>query len=415
MSAAKNEDPTLSLLLLIGLLGVFCWLIWHLFSVQLLEFLRYLRLVELAPAAFFDQSAMNCMGWLRSASVGNDAPTREVLQHAVSCYGIDTLRSLNPTQALKLYNVTPTSMGVMMTLATRPFRWLAVVVCAGIFYYSGYVTPRNRFKSRHTLESFIQAQVKMWPVISPIVHFHPSKASARVPGDAMPDRLPPFAEAMSPEEWLSWHRIPVVSGVPNKERTRRAFLEQLGPRWHGPEGMPKHMECLFAAFALQGVQKREQCENLLGRLALHWSEKGGFQPTHELMAEVRKIIRDPKIGGKAAEVAARYAYRTTAFLGILKWARFMGGVLAPAQFLWLRAEERGFWYPLNNLGRRSFHSEGAGAIAHFMAEEAAGSPLPMPRIDTAIITLNQYLANHPDVKIPPRQEPRPKKAVATRS
>jgi intracellular multiplication protein IcmP len=80
----------------------------------------------------------------------------------------------------------------------------------------------------------------------------------------------------------------------------------------------------------------------------------------------------------------------------------MGGVLAPAQFLWLRAEDRNLWYPLNNLGRRSFHAEGAGAMAHYLAEQAADKPLPIPRIDTAIVTLNQYLAANA-VSIPPRE------------
>ena len=80
----------------------------------------------------------------------------------------------------------------------------------------------------------------------------------------------------------------------------------------------------------------------------------------------------------------------------------MGGVLAPAAFLWLRGEERALWYPLNNQGRRSYHAEAAGAMAHFMAELAAKKPLPIPRVETALITINQYLANN-QVQVPPRQ------------
>ncbi len=90
-------------------------------------------------------------------------------------------------------------------------------------------------------------------------------------------------------------------------------------------------------------------------------------------------------------------------VGALRYARFQGGVLAPAQFLWLRAVDRALWYPLNNLGRRSFHTEGAGAMAHFMAEQNAKKPLVVPRIDTAIITLNQYLARPDALPIPDRE------------
>ena len=40
-----------------------------------------------------------------------------------------------------------------------------------------------------------------------------------------------------------------------------------------------------------------------------------------------------------------------------------------------------------------------------MAEEAAAKPLPIPRVDTAIVALNQYLAANPATVIPPREEP----------
>jgi len=177
---------------------------------------------------------------------------------------------------------------------------------------------------------------------------------------------------------------------------------QLGPRWNGIEGQPPHIQALYAAFALKGVQKREESDDLLGRLSLCWSPKGSFQMTPETASEVAKLIRDPEVGGKAADAAMQHAYRTTAMLNVLRWARTMGGVLAPAQFLWLRGTDRPLWYALNNLGRRSFHTEGAGALAHFMAEQNAKKPLPIPRIDTAIVTLNQYLAESGQ-PIPPRE------------
>jgi intracellular multiplication protein IcmP len=180
---------------------------------------------------------------------------------------------------------------------------------------------------------------------------------------------------------------------------------QLGPRWNGTRDLPSYILALFAAFALKGVQKRDESDELLGKLSLAWSVGGGFRPSAELMNEVKRIIRNPEIGGKALEIADEHAYRTTAMLGVLRWARWMGGVLAPAQFLWLRGMDRTLWYALNNLGRRSFHIEGAGAIAHFMAEQSAKKPLPIARIDTAVVTLNMFLSNpeRPPMPIPPRE------------
>src|SRR5262249_47783627 len=144
--------------------------------------------------------------------------------------------------------------------------------------------------------------------------------------------------------------------------------------------------CLMAAFALKGAQKRKDGDALLGRIALCWNHKNDFTPTAELMSEVDKILADDKLGDPAAKVAARYAYRTTALIGTLKWARERGGVCAPASFIWLRAHDRALWYPLNNLGRRTYHAEAAGAMAHYMAEKQAGKPLPVPRLETAVLT-----------------------------
>jgi intracellular multiplication protein IcmP len=266
-----------------------------------------------------------------------------------------------------------------------------------------YLSPRNKFKTQYTLEGFIKTQAKMWPVIAPIVKFNPIHSSARAPGDVIPDKMPLFAEALSPEEWIAFHRINVVNNIPDRDATRRAFLLQLGPRWTGSfSGQPMYMKALIAACALKGAQHREDSDNLLGRIALCWSAEGGLQLDIKLTSEIEKILRDDKLGGPALGVANNHAYRTTAMLGMLLWARSRGGVLAPAQFLWLRGTDRALWYALNNLGRRAFLPEGAGAMAHFMAEQNARKALPIPRIDTAIVTLNQYMAER-GLPIPPRE------------
>lgn len=406
MAGQSNEDPTMHLVVYVAVFLGIGWLIWSLFKVEILQFLRYFRLAELWFIGLFDSGARACFNWLKVAQVGNAAPSLEAIQAATACYGKGNLTQMSPSEAIQYYNVSSESISVMKLLANRFFRWLTVLTCIAVGVYATYFTPRSKFKTRHTLESLIKIQAKMWPVITPIVNFIPTRSSARIPGDQIPDKLPVFAEALSPEEWVSWHRIPVVNGIPDREMARRAFTQQLGVPWKGTtKNMPPHFLALFAAFALRGVQKREESDDLLGRLALCWTPEGGLVMPLKLSVEVRRIANDPAIGGVALDVASHYAFATTALLGILKWARFAGGVLAPAQFLWLRGVDRNLWYPLNNLGRRAFLSEGAGALAHFMAEETAKKPLPIPRVDTAIVALNQYMAAA-SPKIPSREEPR---------
>ena len=362
-----------------------------------------MRVAELWIVNLFDNRYDGCIDWLIHAKVDDKTPSSDMISWTNSCFGTEFLRKVPNKDLSDYFMLSAPAMAMIEQGITGYIRWIFVALFGSLAVYILYFSPRGQFRTRHTLESFIKVQAKVWPVITPIVNFNPIKSSGRIPGAQVPDKLPLFAEALSPEEWIAWHRIPITNGIADREAARRAFLLQLGPRWNGLDGQPEHIRALFAAFALKGVQKREESDDFLGRLSLCWSAKSGFKLTSELSSEVRRLLRDKDIGGRGLEIAQQHAWRTTAMLGVLRWGRAMGGVMAPAQFLWLRGTDRNLWYALNNLGRRSFHAEGAGAMAHFMAEQNATKPLPIPRIDTAIVTLNQYLAES-GRPIPPREE-----------
>src|SRR5262249_20279507 len=133
-----------------------------------------------------------------------------------------------------------------------------------IFYM--YFSFRNKFKTHHDLESLIKTQVQTWPVITPIVDFNPTLDNAREPGEPVPANLPLFAEALAPEEWIAFHRIPIANNMPDREAVRRALQLQLGPRWTGLSCLTPAQRCLFAAFSLKGAQKRKESDLLLGRI-----------------------------------------------------------------------------------------------------------------------------------------------------
>lgn len=410
MTAPKQETSDYHIVFIALFLVLTLVIFWHFFRGPILEGLRWLRLGELWIVGLFTHEQDACQQWLLQAHVGPPDLSVKMMKLANDCFGSADLMALPPQARGEYYSLTGYSMGEIERRAAHYLRWLLVAGFVSVAVYVFYFSPRNKFRTTHTVETFIQTQAKMWPVISPVVDFNPIKSSARIPGDMMPEKLPLFAEAMSPEEWLSWHRIPVTNGIVDREASRRALILQLGPRWTGIEGQAPYIQALFAAFALKGGQKREESDEFLGKIALCWNHKTGFRISPEVAAETKKILADTKLGGVAAHEAMKHAYRTTALLGVLRWARAMGGVLAPAQFLWLRGTDRTLWYALNNLGRRSYHAEGAGAIAHYMAEIAAKKPLPIPRVDTAIVTLNQFLAdpNKRPLPIPPREGDNPR-------
>ena len=408
-SNQPQAEATWTVLVFAIVIGGTAYAIWHFFGDYILEALRWLRLGEVWLVSLVDHQQKACVDWLLHAQKHGTDPSNDMIQYTYRCFGQNYLDNQPREEYRDYFTLSATALSVIEVQAMGYLRWVFAAVFGFLTYYILFVSSRGKFRQTHTLESFIKVQSKVWPVIMPIVNFNPIKSSARQPGSAVPDKLPMFAEALSPEEWVAFHRIPVTNGIAEREAARRALLMQLGPRWNGIEGQPDHIRALFVAFALKGVQKRDESDELLGKIALCWDHKTGLNLSHELQSFVRKTLKDKDIGGKALDIAHGFAWRTTAMLGTLAWARSMGGVLAPAQFLWLRGTDRNLWYALNNLGRRSFHAEGAGALAHYMTERNAKKPLPIPRIDTAIVTLNQYLAET-GRSIPPREEPSSKKA-----
>jgi intracellular multiplication protein IcmP len=169
-------------------------------------------------------------------------------------------------------------------------------------------------------------------------------------------------------------------------------MEQLGEVFTEIERLPDHAYCLLAAFALKGARKRTEADDLLGDIAANWSSDEGLKITPALKGKASAVLSNRKFVEPLIEVIGKHAYVTTVMLAALAWARREGGVLAPAQFVWLRGEHRELWYPLNNIGRRAFHVEAAGAMAHYQSELQAGRALLMPRLDAAVVAVVQYLS-----------------------
>lgn len=406
MSAQRNEpDQAFSLIIVCGVIFFALWLIWHFFKQPFLETLRWVRFSELWLINLFTSHRYDaCLEWLMHAHFKDPAPSPDMIGWTNTCFGVDYLKSLPGDDIPAFYTLSADGLAMIGRGVATYIHWPLAAVFAGFGIHIIFFSPRNKFRTRHDLESFIKVQAKMWPVISPIVNFNPIKSSARAPGDPVPSKLPLFAEALSPEEWIAFHRIKVVNNIPDRDTARRAFLLQLGPRWNGSyEGQPAYIRALCAAFALKGVQRREESDDMLGEISQCWSAGGGLNLSLPLAGKIDQLLKDDKVGGQALPFANNHAYRTTAMLEMLRWARSRGGVLAPAQFLWLRGVDRTLWYALNNQGRRSFHTEGAAAMAHYMAEQNAKKPLPIPRIDTALVTLNQYMAEK-GLPIPPRED-----------
>jgi hypothetical protein len=269
MSAQGNQgEPGMVLLMVLVLLGVLGWVFWHITGdFWINHFFRWLRFGELWFINLFSSHQYDaCLDWLRYVPITKETPSSQAVTLTNACFGSAFLSRIPSDSVLAYYRLSIQSVSTIGGEAMTYYRW---PLAAFLFVIGGYgvlYSPHNKFLTKHTLETLIATQAKMWPIISPIVKFNPSK-TGRILGDPIPDKLPLFAEALSPEEWISWNRISLTNGIPDRDAVRRAFIHQLGPRWNGIASLPLHMRALLAAFALKGAQKREESDAFLGKLA----------------------------------------------------------------------------------------------------------------------------------------------------
>jgi intracellular multiplication protein IcmP len=276
-----------------------------------------------------------------------------------------------------------------------PIRWIFIAIIALMGLWAYTQGPGTQFRRKLSLDGLIGAQAKVFPVIAPFVKFNPSKQPPRPPGSPVPSELPAFAEALGPEEWLAYNQIPMPDGKIDEHAAYLAFARQLGPRWQGAKNLAPYKQVLLAAFCLKASRKRRESDEFLGRVAHCWSFEGGLQlgKDRKLVGDARKILNNKDLAGKVLQRCNMHAFQTTALLRALQTAREEGGVLAPAQFVWLRAHDRTLWYPLNNLGRQGFHMEALGAMAHFKGEKMTSRPIPRPKLSDAIGSIGEYMSS----------------------
>jgi intracellular multiplication protein IcmP len=74
--------------------------------------------------------------------------------------------------------------------------------------------------------------------------------------------------------------------------------------------------------------------------------------------------------------------------------------ITSADFIWVKPVDRELWYVLNNVGRKTFGAEGAGAFAHFQVESGLARPLTSPDVDSAVEGLRSILTTEGWLKAP---------------
>lgn len=353
------------------IIGGLAFIIWTVFQVQLKTLLSWIRIGEM---------------YINTLIHGNDY----IITHPeLGPYPVKTWRQWLLDAVPVNTTVEEIKTATMVTVI--PVRIVFVVLLGLMGLWAILYGPGTHYRRKMGLEGLMNEQAKSFPAIVPFLKFDPRQLPFRAPGQPVPAQLPLFSEALSPEEWLAYNEIEMTAGKIDVNTAWQALGKQLGRRWKGPLALPLHAQGLYAVCALKHARKRKDCETLLNAMAKSWSADKGFHLPMKIKAQIRSVLKDPKLGGALQKFADQHAYETTALLRCLSRARQEGGVLAPAEFLWLRGHDRTLWYPLNNLGRKSYHAEAAGAMVHYTNELIAGQKIPTPRFEEVIRGIETYM------------------------
>lgn len=399
MAEGKGDDGVFVFLFLVALLWGGGFLMWKGFRPQLTEGILQVRKVEIAVASIWTSDDKKIRVPMSSGYADNKGggTFRPALGGDVNKTHIDTTFGVwrEYVKNVKAKDVQTDNIRVLSYVALYPYRIPMAAILIGLFFWAVFTGPTSKFRRILGLEELIADQSKMFKVIKPFVTFNPNKLPVRAPGAPVPNELPMFAEALAPEEWLALYGVAITDGKLDRAAAESAFAEQLGPRWKGHKDLAPELQVLLASFCLKASRKREQADEMLGRLASCWDHKTGLKLSRDggLVRAARKILGDKKLSEKVLGNCSRHAYLSTAMIRGLNTAREEGGVLAAAQFVWLRAHNRELWYPLNNLGRQAFHMEALGAFSHYRSEKQVNRPIPRPRMGDAIDGLAEFIKN----------------------
>jgi len=138
--------------------------------------------------------------------------------------------------------------GTITAAALIAYKWPVIIVTAFVGLWTYTKGPGTHYTKAHNLDSFIKFQSKAFPIIAPFADFNPSKMPPRAPGSPVPAKLPIFAEALGPEEWIAYNQIPMADGKLDEKTTLQALTRQLGKRWRGIKNLKPYIAKINKTF-----------------------------------------------------------------------------------------------------------------------------------------------------------------------
>jgi intracellular multiplication protein IcmP len=258
-------------------------------------------------------------------------------------------------------------------------RYPVMVVLIGLGVWMFLYNKTMRFRHNYNMQTLKKFEVENWPQITPVVDVDLLKkdvdqgpwAMAKLPIDFCKEN-----NLLELTESAEGKKIWALKNGP----AERLFVLQMGPLWQGVQALPIHMKALVVMFVARAHRDFKVTDELILQISKS-AELGqlDFTGVEELLLK----YQDSKV---ISWLEKRHAYVGTMMASLLQMAR-VEGVLATAEFLWLKPVDRRLWYLLNNVGRQTAVVEVAGLFAHWLAEKRLQRGLRTPMVKEAVVAL----------------------------
>ena len=349
--------------LIMGMIFVVgCWFIW-----------TYARQIIVYPAFMMDWIAIKLIEIIKGLGIrGNETLTfvENILLGRIS---------IHQTVDWEIFKVVRTRVGMQTRFVVAG----AISCCAVLVLWKMKRKKFNRVFSlsggKNQPPSFISYQAKHWKVASFSASFEPDDNSFVI------------EPAFTPMEWLNANQITYESGSFDRALVSEAFVRQLGQPWREFSESSFIVQTVLILCALHLLRRKESLD-ARASISFAWANgKNGKVASRKL---VEQYSNDSEIEYVISTISQRHGFENTVVIGLLARSREIGGVLASADFLWLRKADRNLWYAVNNTGRRRFHIEGAAVMGHYFVEVFHQSAISEPQVLEAIAGLEEYLDSH---------------------
>lgn len=259
-----------------------------------------------------------------------------------------------------------------------------VIVILLMLALISYLRGSSHFHHIYNMQTLRKVAQEVWPEILPIMSLDLVKTDIE---------KGPWAMAKMPLAFCREHDIlttTVVHGAKvwgiKQKAAYRLITLQIGPLWKGLDVLPIHVKALALIFLARATGQRPLANKILRQVS---ASAGGGKLDFTGVSDNLKQFYQHRI---VQWLEKRHAYTTTLMASLLEISR-SDGVLATAEFLWLKPVDRRLWYVLNTVGRQSAVVEVAGSFSHWQAEKKVGRALKTPMIKGAVDALEESLQN----------------------